>query len=129
MHSIFQLAALASGLVLSATKSTLVPVGAERSDGTLLRIKNWLKACIPDWATFKVVHAAEYLGILLGPSADHDQFEKTKAKYDERCDDVAAAGMSALLSALAYNSKCASVFSHKIQFYDLPSSFDRQEAK
>eukprot|EP00973_Karenia_brevis_P046137 6394144-Karenia_brevis.AAC.1 len=84
MHSIFQFAALAAGLVLSATKSTLVPVGVDKSDDTLLRVKDWLLACIPDLATFKVVHAAEYLGILLGPSADHDQFEKTKAKYDER---------------------------------------------
>eukprot|EP00973_Karenia_brevis_P032145 4433002-Karenia_brevis.AAC.1 len=108
MHSIFQLAALAAGLVLSATKSTLVPVGVNKSNDTLLRVKAWLQDCIPEWASFRVLHAAEYLGILLGPSADQNQFEKTKAKYDERCDDVAAAGMSALLSALAYNSKCAS---------------------
>eukprot|EP00973_Karenia_brevis_P032698 4514313-Karenia_brevis.AAC.1 len=68
-------------------------------------IKNWLCSNIPDWALFDVADSAEYLGMCLGPRASREQWVKPFSKFSNTAMAIAAAGLSAKVSAVAYASK------------------------
>ena len=71
---------MATNLSLKMVKCKLVPLIAEFSEAVALQYRTWILAHIPAWHAMQIVPKAKYLGFVLGPAADFDDFVAPLAK-------------------------------------------------
>ncbi len=82
---------------------------------------------LPAWSSFKIQGLAKYLGFFLGPMASGDSWLAPLEKFSKRVRQIAAAGLSAAVSALMYSSRAVSVTGYVSQIEALPPGLLRKE--
>ena len=82
---------------------------------------------MPVWASFQVIAAARYLGIMLGPAASQTQWTLTIEKWKQRSQLIAATGAAASISARLYNVRAVPVLSYISQLRPPPLCLQKLE--
>ena len=118
---IFELAEALGGLTLKAAKCVLIPLCYNNFDLVADAIREWLGIAIPGWSNFKVEVSSRYLGFWLGPDDADSSWRAPAAKYVARSAAVAACGLSASWSILAYNTYVLPVLLYVAQFSWVPA--------
>jgi hypothetical protein len=90
--AIFSKWALASSLCLNSEKSVIIPLWI--FDAAM--IWRWLRAVAPAFATCSICAAAKYLGILVGPAADLQQWAPVEHKVLSRAAEASFCGSGLL---------------------------------
>lgn len=126
---IFNRAASFAGLTLNPKKCVLIPTKFDSFDEKAEEIRHWLSINIPEWAGFRIRISHAYLGPAIGPGASDSMWEKPIAKYWERVLRIAACGLSAFYSVLAYNTYAGPCLDYLCQMYWVPPSLLRLETR
>ena len=109
-----------SGVTLKPRKCVLVLTSVLCSEENIQRVRTWLKANIPQWASMQIARTGKYLGVYLGPGAQELQWVAPIKKFQERVDVIWGAHSPAFEAALDYNSKAVSVSTFVSQFCPPP---------
>ena len=138
-HEIFDNAKLYASLFLNFSKCFLVPLSlclpaslevdprgsriisnrADREDVHRWLLE-WLLRHIPQWSSFQISNATEYLGVWLGPVSAQLRWKAAIDKWFLRGISIAAACAPPLTSVCLYEQRCLSGLGYLAQFFWLP---------
>ena len=100
----FDKAAKFAGLQLNPKKCVIILARFSNFDDQVSEIKEWLASHLDEWKDFKIESSHPYLGSPIGPGAGDSMWDKPISKYWGRGLRIAACGLSAYYSILAYNT-------------------------
>lgn len=111
----------AAGLKVNLKKSTCVPLVGEAANGVQHLLSAALATVYPEWASFQMLDAAEFLGTTFGPSLDEMQrWQKVIDKHRRRLNQLATSTVAPSLAIRAYEERVAPVLEYRAQFLGLP---------
>ena len=84
---------------------------------------------LEEWKDFKIESSHAYLGSPIGPGAGDSMWDKPISKYWGRVRRIAACGLSAYYSILAYNTYAVSCLEYRCQLYWVPPKLLKLEAR
>ena len=92
-------------------------------EGIKKRLLEWFTINLPDWASAKIASHGEYLGFMLGPTAQSEQLLKVFPKWSQRISDIKEGKTSMFISIHACNFHAVSVLTYKGQLLLFPQGF------
>ena len=111
----------ATNLELNLSKCIFVPWWTSDED-EIIRIGAAINAMCPRWQGAKVASFARYLGVLVGPGAEHHQFDAVAAKMRQVTRSLRNLALPFSDAIRAYNTTVAPCASHLLQFVALQPS-------
>ena len=105
--------ARASALHLNVPKCTVVPLWRAALD----EVRGRLRRAIPWFAACAVEHHARYLGIALGPGAQHHLWEGALARFAAAASRVRLADRGLATKFLQFSAYATSTLAYKLQFH------------
>ena len=136
MRNIFYLSALylcytdiaaVSNLTLKPKKCIIVPLAEVVNDIVVSNIKSWLCTHIPPWKDFIIQSYGKYLGYIIGPAADSQQWQSPISKWRARTHAIASSAAPTSVSCALYNFRAAGVLQFKAQILPMPKKFHLKE--
>jgi hypothetical protein len=120
LKEIFDVIEATTNLSLKMVKCKLVPLIAEFSEAVALQYRTWILAHIPAWHAMQIVPKAKYLGFVLGPAADFDDFVAPLAKLKARVKMLAASLLAPKPAVAAFNTRAVTVLGYVAQLSPPP---------
>ncbi len=124
---VFEFAKSVSNMHLKPKKCNIIPTNIPCTEQVVAHIKAWLLQHIPEWANFKVVPQAIYLGFHLGPAIAHVQWASTINKWTDRTKHIASTGVGPSLGIFAYNFTALPVLGYRAQLLPPPRGINIKE--
>ena len=121
VHDLYVLVKRATGLAEKLKKCVITPTGSRFTPALIDLIRDWLNLHLPDWASMRIEAYIEYLGMLLGQSAESQQWAKPTNKFQHRLIQRGHAHESMTQNILEHNARIQTILSYKLQFVDPPS--------
>lgn len=129
LKPVFDKAQIFAGLRLKAGKCVIIPLSYADFGAKASQIQEWLDRHLQGWAGFQIKRTSKYLGVFVGPGALDQAWDAALDKYWKRVGSIAACGLSARFSVMAYNMYAVSVLSYLAQFSWLPARAIRLEQR
>ena len=122
---LFENYAKISGLELNLGKTLVVPLWrkgeeAEQEIEEYDELRQVLRKLGGGWEKVQIRTCAKYLGFVVGPGRDEHVWDKSVSKWEARAASWAGKGIGLQLSAMVYNTFCASVLGFLQQLVEIP---------